>query len=317
MEHPVQARARVRDRFGAVLATSVSVLFVEAAIGAIALVVWGQTQESPRLAPNSLGTIFLILLAPVMAAVGAVVGTLLSVGVVMPLLTAAGWLGRGLSGREAWWWVPVVTATGAAPPVLTGTVLAGSGPLAGLGGWLMVTAVLVPPALVARRLLSADRRRLTGAAMFWRVVMYGTLAVIAACTLAVSALAAGIGYEPPRLSADRIAGTWSDGRGGTLRLTTDGAAAATRVNTFESDGSFEYVAHPCTGTGRWEYASGSGPWSQVVNVSIGACAMDAWEVFGTPEHPKLYVFIGDPDSVDLYILRRQHQDVSAPIDSAP
>ncbi|MEU8509890.1 hypothetical protein AB0C40_35500 [Streptomyces brevispora] len=37
----------MRDRFGAVLTASMSMLFVEAAIGTIALFVWGLTQESP------------------------------------------------------------------------------------------------------------------------------------------------------------------------------------------------------------------------------------------------------------------------------
>ncbi|MEU4152882.1 hypothetical protein [Streptomyces sp. NPDC026659] len=35
--------------------------------------------------------------------------------------------------------------------------------------------------------------------------------------------------------------------------------------------------------------------------------MDAWEVFGTIEHPKLFVRIGDPDSWDLYILQRRER----------
>ncbi|MER7728094.1 hypothetical protein [Streptomyces sp. NPDC096323] len=30
-----------------------------------------------------------------------------------------------------------------------------------------------------------------------------------------------------------------------------------------------------------------------------------WEVYGSSEHPKLFVFIGDPDSWDLYALRRR------------
>ncbi|MEU2288592.1 hypothetical protein ABZ614_43105 [Streptomyces sp. NPDC013178] len=295
----------MRDRFGAVLTASVSVLSVEAGIGAIALFVWVQTQESPGLSYNPLMAFFLFLIAPFVAAAGAALGSLLSVGVVMPLLVVAGWLGRRLSGREAWWWVPAAAAAGAAALTLAAAVFLEAGLLAGLGWWLAVTAALVAPALVARRLLLPDRPWLSGGVMFGRVALYGTLAVVTAGTLAGIGLHAGIGYEPPRLSTERVAGTWSDGKGGTLRLTADGKATATRVETFDLDDSLDPVVHKCTGTGTWEYDPGDGPWSQKVDVSVGDCSMDTWEVFGTPEHPKLFVYIGDPDSWDLYILQRR------------
>ncbi|MFE7113643.1 hypothetical protein ACFU98_47145 [Streptomyces sp. NPDC057575] len=293
----------MRDRFGAVLTASMSMLSVEAVIGAIALIVWEQTQESPGLPYNALGLLFLIFMAPFMAAAGAALGALLSVGVVMPLLVVAGWLGRRLSGREAWWWVPVLAGAGTAPSALAASALGEAGLLACLGGWLAVTAALAVTALVARRLLLPDRPRLSGGAMFGRVALYGTLAVVTAGTLGGIGLYAGMGYEPPRLSTERIAGTWSDRKGGTLTLTADGKATATRVETFDLDDSFEPVVHECTGTGTWEYDPGAGPWSQEVDVSLDDCPMDTWHVFGTPEHPKLFVYVGDPDSWDLYILQ--------------
>jgi hypothetical protein len=304
LQEPVQMQARVQDRFGAVLTASMSVLFVEAVIGAIALFVWGQTQESPGLPYTGMGMFFLIVGAPFVAAAGAFLGALLSVGVVMPLLAVAGWLGRRLSGCEAWWGVPALTAAGTAPPALAVAVLVEAGLLAGLGGWLAVTAALAVTALVARRLLLPDRPQLSGGAMFGRVALYGTLAVVTAGTLAGIGLYAGIGYEPPRLSTERVAGTWADGKGGTLILTADGKATATRVETFDFDDSFEPVVHKCTGTGTWAYDPGAGPWSQEVDVSVNECSMDTWEVFGTPEHPKLFVYVGDPDTWDLYILQR-------------
>ncbi|QXE35594.1 hypothetical protein KQY30_16340 [Streptomyces sp. GMY02] len=298
----------MRDRFGAVLTASMSVLSVEAVIGAMALVAWEQTQETPGLPYNSMGVFFLIVMAPFVAAAAAVVGALLSVGVVMPLLAAAGWLGRRLSGHEAWWWVPALAAAGTASPALAVAVLVEAGLLAGLGGWLAVTTALAAAALVARRLLLPDRPRLSGGAMFGRVVLYGTLAVVTAGTLVGIGLYAGIGYEPPRLSMERAMGTWSDGKGGTLVLTADGKATATRIETFEDD-VLDPVMHKCSGTGTWEYDPGAGPWSQQVVVSVDDCSMDNWEVFGTPEHPKLFVYIGDPDSWDLYILQRRDQDM--------
>jgi hypothetical protein len=130
------------------------------------------------------------------------------------------------------------------------------------------------------------------------------LAVVSAGTLGGVSLYAGLAYEPPRLSMERVAGAWSDGKGGMLILTADGKATATGIETFDTDDSFERVVHKCTGTGSWTYDPGAGPWSQQVDVSVEDCSMDSWEVFGTPEHPKLFVYIGDPDNWDLYILQR-------------
>ncbi|WP_073500136.1 hypothetical protein [Streptomyces phaeoluteigriseus] len=307
MQEPVQPSAGVRDRFGAVLTASMSVLSVETVIGAIALFVWGQSQESAGLAYNPLGIILLILMAPFLVAAGAVLAALLSICVVMPLLVTAGWCGRRFCGRETWWWVPALAATGSAPLALATAVFVKANALEGLGGWLTATAALTATALVARRLLLPDRPRLSGSAMLGRVAMYGTLAVTAVGSLAVISLYAGIGYEPPQLGVEAAAGTWSDGKGGTLTLMPDGTATATRVETFELDDSFETVMHECTGTGTWEYDPGAGPWSQEVIISVDDCRMDTWEVLGTSEHPKLFVYIGDPDSWDLYTLQRHHQ----------
>ncbi|MFJ2089162.1 hypothetical protein ACIOEW_07805 [Streptomyces sp. NPDC087901] len=296
----------MRDRFGAVLMTSMSVLFVEAVIGAIALFVWDLAAESPSAPYNTLGLFFLIVLAPILAAVGAVLGYLLSVAVVMPLLVLAGWFGRRYSGREPWWWVPALTAAATALPFPAVVALTEFGLLACLGGWLATTVGLAATALVARRLLLPDRPRLSAGVMFSRVAWYGALAVVVAGLLAGIGLYAGIGYEPPQLSMERVAGTWADDKDGTLTLTADGSAMADRVETSDYGDSLEPVVHRCTGIGSWEYVPGvAGPRSQTVVVSIPECPMDPWEVLGTPGHPKLYVYVGDPDSWDLYILQRR------------
>ncbi|MFC9398145.1 hypothetical protein ACFTWS_34065 [Streptomyces sp. NPDC057027] len=299
-----QAQLRVKDRFGAVLTASVSVLLVEAAIGMFANFVWEQTQENPPLPYNALT----VIAVPFLAAAGAALGALVTVSLIMPLLAAAAWLGRTFSGSEVWWWVPAVTAATTAPPVLAVAILGEAGLLAAFGGWLTVATTLAVPALVARRLLLPNRPPLSGRTMFGRIALYGTLATVTAFTLVGIALYSGIGYVPPRLDAERIAGTYTDGKNGTLVLSPDGKATATRVDTFSYDSidSFEPDTHECTGTGTWAYDPGDGPYSQQVDVSIESCpvAMDSWSVYGTREHPKLYVFIGDPDSWDLYTLRR-------------
>ncbi|MGW7307475.1 hypothetical protein ACWGI1_18095 [Streptomyces sp. NPDC054835] len=297
----------MRDRFGAVLTASLSVLFFEAAIGLIAGYVWGQTQEAPSLPYNAMGLLVMLIAAPFVAAAGAALGALVTVCVIMPLLAAAGWLGRTVSGREAWWWIPAATAAAVAPPVLAVTV-SGTGPLTWLGAWLTVTTVLAAPALVARRLLLPDRPPLSGGSMFGWIALYGTLAAVTAFALAGIALYAGIGYEPPQLNREQIAGTYADGKGGTLTLAPDGRATANRVDTFAYDDSvdpFEPQVRACTGDGTWTYDPAEGPYAQQVDVTIDGCAvgMDSWSVYGSLEHPKLYVYIGDPDSWDLYTLR--------------
>lgn len=309
--HPVlpQAQARVGERFGAVLTASLSVLFVEAVIGVIAEYVRGQTQEAPFLPSNGLGLGVMVIAAPFLAAVGAALGVLLTIIVIMPLLAVAAWLGRAVSGREAWWWIPATAAAVTAPPVLAVAVLAEAGHLAWPGAWLVVTIALAAPALVARRLLLPDRPPVSGGAMFGSVALYGTLAAVTAFTLAGIALYSGIGYEPPQLSRVLVAGTYADAKGGTLVLAPDGTATATRVDTFAFDDSvdsFEPQVHSCTGTGTWTYDPADGPYSQQVSVTIDGCrhGMDSWSIYGTREHPKLYVYIGDPDSWNVYTVRR-------------
>ncbi|MFF9242632.1 hypothetical protein ACF1AL_27725 [Streptomyces sp. NPDC014801] len=291
----------MRDRCGAVLTASMSVLAVEAVIATIGVFVWGQTQESPGASVNAMGFFLLILVAPFVAAAGAAMAALLSVGVVIPLIVAARWLGRRLTGDEAWWWIPAVAALGAAPA----TVAAGAetGLPAVLAVWVGLTAGLTAPALVARRLLLPHCRWLSGGAMAGRVAWYGALAVVAAA-LAGAGVVAEWGYEPPRLSAERVAGTWSDGKGGTLALLAGGKAVAAGVDTFDRDDTSTSVTRECAGTGTWEYDPGSGPWTQQVRVTVDDCPMAAWSVFGTRDHPKLFVFIGDPDGGDLYVMRR-------------
>ncbi|MEX0173433.1 hypothetical protein [Streptomyces sp. LMG1-1-1.1] len=303
---PVQARPK--DRFGAVVSASVSVMFVEAAIGMIAYGVWERTLEGPELPYNALGFLVMAVAAPFLALAWAVLGAFLTVGVVMPVLASAAWLGRRFSGREAWGWVPAATALAAAPPVVVLAILAEAGLLAGLVGWLTATVALTAPALIARRLLLPDRRTLTGRGMFWRVAGYGTLAVVSALAVAGIALFAGAGYEPPRLNAEQLTGTYSDGDGGTLTLGPDGKAMASRVDTFD----FHETVDPsgprireCSGVGTWAFDPIGDP--HTVTVSIDSCPadMDSWSVYGTREHPKLYVFVGDPDSWELYTLRRE------------
>ncbi|MFJ9827148.1 hypothetical protein ACIRSU_22720 [Streptomyces sp. NPDC101160] len=183
-------RLGVGDRLGAILIVSMTVLGVEVVIGALAVWVW-----LPSLTWTP-GTIFaLLLLVPVSAVAGTAVGALLSVAVVAPLLALARWAGRRFAGREAWYWVPAVTAAVTALPVLGGAVALGAGPLWSPVCWLATTVGLTIPALVARRLILPDRPYVSGGAMFGWVALYGTLALVTAFALAGFALWTGAGYE--------------------------------------------------------------------------------------------------------------------------
>ncbi|MFE7332564.1 hypothetical protein ACFU8W_48555 [Streptomyces sp. NPDC057565] len=314
-----QTRVRVRDRFGSAFTASVSVLFFEAVIGSIVFYVWMETQEVPALGYNLFNIFFLFVMGLIGVAAGAVGAVLLSVAVVMPLVAVAGWLGRTVSGRDVWWWIPLLAAAGGTLPGLVSASMVPAGfpenVSSGLIGWFMGAAALGVPALVVRRLVLPDRPRVSGIAMFGWVALYGTLGVVVTGALAGVALYAGIGYEPPRLTAERLAGTWSDGNGGRITFTADGKVTADGVKTFGFDDDRHDAGQPCTGAGTWVHHPGDGSWSQNVGVSVDACdgSLGPWEVFGTPEHPKLYVLVGDPDAWDLYILEPDDQPREEPV----
>ncbi|MEU8760102.1 hypothetical protein [Streptomyces sp. NPDC048659] len=307
LETPAQGTVRIRDRFGSVVVACTSVLSVEAVIAVIAVYVWELTKETPPLPYNGLAVFVMVVALPFVAAAGAALAALLSICVLMPMLAVAARLGRAVSGREAWWWVPAAAGGVAALPAGAEALTGETGLLGCVAGWLVATVALAVPALTARRLLLPERPRLSGGAMFGYIALWGTLAAVTAFTLAGIAVFAGVGYEAPRLDEAQVAGTYADGEGGTLTLAPDGTATANRVKTFTYDEhSTQPLAKECTGAGTWTYTPADSPTSQRVDVTIDACPglMDSWNTYGSAAHPKLYVFMGDPDTWDIYTLRR-------------
>ncbi|MFL4909268.1 hypothetical protein ACJ6WF_40275 [Streptomyces sp. MMS24-I2-30] len=142
--------------------------------------------------------------------------------------------------------------------------------------------------------------------MFGRIALYGTLAVVTTVLLGSIAVYSGLieEYRPPRLSGERIVGTWTDRQGGTLVFAPDGTVTATGVNTYSLDDDFNDVVRDCTAAGSWKYDAGDSPWAQAITLSFDGCSMADWNVGGTPDRPTLYVYIGDPDSWNLYTLTR-------------
>lgn len=113
-------------------------------------------------------------------------------------------------------------------------------------------------------------------------------------------------YEPPELSRQEAAGTWTDGEGGTLRLAPDGTVTATHVRGDRTYGETgEDLPERCSADGEWELEGGDA-WTRRVLVTFGEdCGMREWSVGGTEGHESLYAFVGDPDEGELYRLERE------------
>lgn len=281
MSHAARGAYVVEQKrsFGRMLVLSVLVLAIEAALAAVVSIVIARTQESPSSGYNSLW----IVMLPLLAGFGAVLAAVLSAAVVLPSIWLSDALGRWF-GRPAWWWVPL--AVGAVTFVLVAT--AG---LAGWGSWphavelgLVATALLIAPALVAR----CRRQRLV-----LRVAWWGVLLVAGVPALGFVAFATGLleEYRPPAVTAAMLAGAWRDGEGGTLTLTPDGVASASR-------------ARGCTGQGSWKLGSATNSGNQEVGIVVGDCSGASWYVGGTKARITLYQYIGDPDAGNLYVFRK-------------
>ncbi|MEU8539523.1 hypothetical protein AB0C52_05895 [Streptomyces sp. NPDC048717] len=279
------------------------VLLAETVIGGVVLLVWSQTEESPVPFLSGFNALTFGVL-PIGGGIAAVFQLAVAAFVVVPLVALAGWAGRRLGARESWYWVPLTVAACCLPPVVGGLPALGTGLFTALVTWLVTTVALTIPALAARRMQLPDRPHLSVGVMIRRVALYGTLAFVVTAVLGGVVLdTTGIAYEPPRLTRESVVGTYTDDRGGTLVLTADGVVTAHGLRTHEGDYSEE--EKDCTGTGRWSFSPGRGPWDQTMETSLDTCfGFGTWGVMGTAERPKLFVYIGDPDSWDLYAVER-------------
>ncbi|MEE1755761.1 hypothetical protein [Streptomyces sp. SP18CS02] len=295
--HPSAPGRGAFARYGGALLLSMGALFVEAVIGFVVLVVAGTTRESPNVAAyNGLG----LFILPILLIMGAFAGFVVSSALVLPSVALGGRFGRRITGREARWGAPAAAAALVALPTLAVGVPAGAGPGTLFPTWLVGTVAVGAAALVARPV--ALRRPTVGLGRaVRRLAVYGALAVVGTGALGGVGLCTGLieEYRPPSLSRERAVGTWSDGEGGTLRLAADGTATAAGIDEHTAFGE----ASECSGRGSWSYASGRDRWDQEVSVSVEGCEAD-WIVGGESERPKLYVYIGDPDSWNLYELTK-------------
>ncbi|MFJ4920113.1 hypothetical protein [Streptomyces sp. NPDC088725] len=293
------------------LLVSMAALFFQAVVTLVAIYFFGLTEERPD--SGSIGIVVVILL-PLAAVLGALAGLAFTFSVVFPTALLARWLALRTTGRDVWWWMPLVTLA------LVGVLwalwaVAGDGPAPGVFWWLYAAVVLTVTALAAR--WSVLRSRVVGGSggSVLLAVGAGVLAVVLAIGAGAGAYGTGLAkaYAPPRLTITSLTGTWSDGHGGTLRLAPGGAATAAGLDVdadvygFGRNVSADLPAN-CDGIGTWRFAPGDGHWSQVLTLDVQGCdgGGDAkWYVLGTSERPKIYRFNGDPDSWDLYVLTKR------------
>ncbi|MEU6627574.1 hypothetical protein ABZ905_04685 [Streptomyces parvus] len=298
-------RPEKKRLFGLSLLLSMLVLILEGMLALVVAVVYGITQESPNAGG---GSAMFILFLPVVAVFGIAVAGAASAALVFPAAWLGDVLGRRLGGREAWWWVPPAAAVVSLVPV--GSVVAaygGADPATAAAGWFFTTVAITVPALLWR----SRRERI-----FKPVTLWGVAAVVLTAVLGGAGLATGVlkEYRPPALTSADIVGHWSDGQGGTVTFTADGRVTAVDVDDdLDGWGHEDDATDPdgpegadtrCSGQGTWTYEPGGGTWSQEVDLTIDSCGFDVWNVGGTASRPTLYQYIGDPDSWDLYVLRR-------------
>ncbi|WP_405899237.1 hypothetical protein OG242_18525 [Streptomyces sp. NBC_00727] len=228
-----------------------------------------------------------LVLLPFLTCFGAPFALLASLLVALPTVSTARWVSARTTGPDTWWWVPVVAVVAVSAGVSVVAVIRqpGSGPLT--VAWLVSAPLLTGSALLARDAALHGRRIL-------RVFGYGALAAVAVAGIAGAAYGTGVvtEYRPPTMDAAGLAGTYTDGRGGTLWLAADGTARA------------EDLKFHCTGVGTWSYEpDGPTAWDQLVLLRVTDCSLD-WRINGTPEHPKLNREYGTADDPHWYTLAR-------------
>ncbi|MFD5786069.1 hypothetical protein ACFWH1_05460 [Streptomyces sp. NPDC127037] len=269
---------------GRAIVAGAGALYVGAALAAEVYGFVELTAEAPAQGDGP-GGVMLIL--PFLTCFGVPSALVASLWLALPTVSAARWASARLTGRDAWWWVPALALL----PVSAATAVVGVVKHPGAGAlawaWLTGAVLLAGAALVARDSALHGRRLL-------RVLGYGGLAAVA--VLGVGAAAFGTGlvteYSPPRTNAAGLVGTWTDGHGGTLRLSPDGTAHA------------ENLELRCTGAGTWSYApDGPTPWDQLVVTEFEPCSFD-WRISGAPGHPKLNRDYGEVDDPHWYTLTR-------------
>uniref|UniRef100_A0AAU2JSK8 Uncharacterized protein n=1 Tax=Streptomyces sp. NBC_00049 TaxID=2903617 RepID=A0AAU2JSK8_9ACTN len=119
--------------------------------------------------------------------------------------------------------------------------------------------------------------------------------------------------EALMLTQDEVAGSWSDGEGGTVELAADGTFTATElcghyVDSAAKKGAAADASPVRTGAGTWSVYTptrGNGPATRLrVEFAAGATSAQ-YEARGSLESPVLWAYVGDADDGRLCALRKR------------
>ncbi len=201
---------------------------------------------------------------------------------------------------------------------LLGTVLvavAWAGAAAALWRLPFVTTAVVLAALGVLPVLAVHRTRQRPRGTWgtwWRAGVASVALSVLTVLGGLLATATGLieEYEPPELSAARLAGVWRGADGAELLLRPGGRAELTEIPADEP-GSYGAVI-VCEGTGSWalgpadDYARRD---AVVLRIAEGSgtgsgCGDElTWTISGTDRAPELFAVLGDPDAGDVRILK--------------
>ncbi|MEV5874259.1 hypothetical protein AB0L75_08520 [Streptomyces sp. NPDC052101] len=296
---------KARERVRAVrsdLAAAVPVNAAQLPAAGLLWWIWSTSQDQYETGyGGAFGIFCLLMFAPLLLPL---LGLLLSAVLTLPAILLARPTLRWSGGPEwacrtvaaaaaAAGWGAVTTALLRWPFVTTASVLTALGLLPALGN-----------AYVRTRSWSAW-------GLWWRSAL--ACAGLFALTLGGGLAAAATGlipqYEPPELTAARLAGVWRGDHGAELRLTPDGRAEARSLPTESTDQNWAAPHHDdyavCAGSGTWKPGKDDIGRPAVLLHLGGACGGDThWSVSGTESAPQLYVRFGDPDAGTLRTLDR-------------
>jgi hypothetical protein len=261
----------------------------------------------------AVGLLCMLVFGPLLLAV---LGLLHAAAHTMPAATLARLATRRVPGPEGAWHLAFAVVLGALWAAVA-VVLGGLSPTGTTA--LSIAASGVLPALgvgYVRR-----RERVTGRVpRSRRIWIRSALASLGVCVLVAAGGAVGLStglikeYEPPKLSAEQLAGVWRGDDGAVVRLARGGRAELTAVPfPVDTAGFPDHDDTPCGGSGSWsldtdgrgEAYTGIDTTRDIVVLSAARCGRQvAWTIGGTENRPELYVLFGDPDSGTLRILKR-------------
>ncbi|MFF4532800.1 hypothetical protein ACFY1P_26460 [Streptomyces sp. NPDC001407] len=309
-EQPARAaeRAMHADGFGAAFCASMAGLCAEAVIGGTIAVLVMLSREHDGLP----GNVAVIIAAVLGIAFFAVLVSGFVTGVaVMPALGFARRVARRTGRAER------LRLDLAAVPVVAAALVIAFGGVAALGSrafapalsyvlwWACLTAGLLPAAFVAA---VAGRRVRTGRpkGLVRRIARDGALAWLAVAVVGAGVYGTGLVkvYEPPRLHKSDLAGTWTDGHGGTVELDSDGGAVAQGLDNYVWDETGKDRPKDCDGSGNWKPLRENGKIESVA-LRIKSCELNRdWSVGGTQKKPHISHEIGKPGSGKRYVLTK-------------